>query len=76
MTITTTGYYSTGSSAVYDLLREYSPCAEEVNRGNPVEHIFLYMPDGLFDLEDKLLIGNSIHRSNEAMNIGSWITLQ
>ena len=26
------------------------------------------MPNGLFDLEDKLLIGNSIHRSDEAMN--------
>ena len=68
MTITTTGYYSTGSSAVYDLLREYSSCSEEVNRENPIEHIFLYMPNGLFDLEDKLLIGNSIHRSDEAMN--------
>lgn len=68
MIITTTGYYSTGSSAVYDLLREYSPCTEEMNRNNPIEHIFLYMPNGLFDLEDKLLIGNSIHRSDEAMN--------
>ncbi len=68
MTITTTGYYSTGSSAVYDLLREYAPCTEEINRDNPIEHIFLYMPNGLFDLEDKLLIGNSIHRSDEALN--------
>lgn len=68
MTITTTGYYSTGSSAVYDLLREYSTCTEEIYRDNPVEHILLYMPNGLFDLEDKLLIGNSIHRSDEAMN--------
>ncbi len=68
MTITTTGYYSTGSSAVYDLLREYSPCTEELNGDTPIEHIFLYMPNGLFDLEDKLLIGNSIHRSDEAMN--------
>ena len=68
MTITTTGYYSTGSSAVYDLLREYSSCTEEVHKNNPIEHILLYMPNGLFDLEDKLLIGNSIHRSDEAMN--------
>ena len=68
MTITTTGYYSTGSSAVYDLLREYCPCTEEENGHNPIEHILLYMPNGLFDLEDKLLIGNSIHRSDEAMN--------
>ena len=60
MTITTTGYYSTGSSAVYDLLREYNACTEEINKNNPVEHILLYMPNGLFDLEDKLLIGNSI----------------
>ncbi len=68
MTVTTTGYYSTGSSAIYDLLREYSFCIEEANGDNPIEHIFLYMPNGLFDLEDKLLIGNSIHRSDEAMN--------
>ena len=68
MTITTTGYYSTGSSAVYDLLREYSSCTEEVHKNNLNEHILLYMPNGLFDLEDKLLIGNSIHRSDEAMN--------
>jgi len=68
MTITTTGYYSSGSSAVYDLLREYNACTEEINKNNPVEHILLYMPNGLFDLEDKLLIGNSIHRSDEALN--------
>lgn len=68
MTITTTGYYSTGSSAIYDILREYSLCTEEIHRNNHVEHIFLYMPNGLFDLEDKLLIGNNIHRSDEAMN--------
>lgn len=68
MVITTTGYYSTGSSAVYDLLREYNLCIEEENICNPIEHIFLYMPNGIFDLEDKLIIGNSIHRSDEAMN--------
>lgn len=68
MTITTTGYYSTGSSAVYEILREYSPCIEEKCGNNPVEHIFLFMPNGIFDLEDKLLVGNSIHRSDEAMN--------
>lgn len=72
MIISTSGYYSTGSSAVYALLQEYDSCSEgrlkdwQV-KGLDYEHALLYTPDGLFDLEDKLLIGNSIHRSDEAI---------
>lgn len=72
MIISTSGYYSTGSSAVYALLEEYDSCTKGQLenwhiKGIDYEQIFLYTPDGLFDLEDKLLLGNSIHRSDEAM---------
>lgn len=65
--ITTTGYYATGSSAIYDLLKEYRTCTEGNVGQADVEHLMLYTPNGLFDLEDKLLIGNNIHRSDEAL---------
>lgn len=68
MVITSTGYYATGSSAVYDLLREYSTCSPGIYQGKEMEHLLLYTPDGLFDLEDKLLVGNNIHRSDEAID--------
>ena len=72
MIISTSGYYSTGSSAVFALLQEYSSCTEGrlhdwQIKGIDYEQALLYTPDGLFDLEDKLLIGNSIHRSDEAI---------
>lgn len=72
MIISTSGYYSTGSSAIYALLSEYKSCTQGqlTNwqiKGIDYEQVFLYTPDGLFDLEDKLLIGNSIHRSDEAI---------
>ena len=72
MIISTSGFYSTGSSAVFALLEEYESCtAGKLEnwqvRGIDYEHILLYTPDGVFDLEDKLLIGNSIHRSDEAL---------
>ena len=72
MVISTSGFYSTGSSAVFALLEEYDSCtAGKLEnwqiRGIDYEHILLYTPDGVFDLEDKLLIGNSIHRSDEAL---------
>lgn len=68
LAITATGYFSTGSSAVYHLLTEYRTTTAGVLEKNPCEHLPLYMPDGLFDLEDKLLRGNNIHRSDEALN--------
>ena len=68
LAITPTGYYATGSSAVYHLLTEYRTTTAGVLEKNPCEHLPLYMPDGLFDMEDKLLRGNNIHRSDEALN--------
>ena len=81
--IVTTGYMGSGSSAVTDLLAEY----ENVNCSNgDFEYVFLHCPNGLFDLEDKLLIGNNALRSDEALhsfiktmhalyiNNGNWIS--
>ena len=72
MIISTSGFYCTGSSAVFNLLEEYESCTSgKLNNwqipGSDYEHIIMYTPDGIFDLEDKLLIGNSIHRSDEAL---------
>ena len=72
MIISTSGYYATGSSAIFNLLEEYESCTAgklenwQIPAGD-YEHIIMYTPDGVFDLEDKLLIGNSIHRSDEAL---------
>ena len=56
-----------GSSAITDLLSEY----ENVFCPNgSFEYIFMHCPGGLFDLEDKLLTGNTALRSDEA--IGSF----
>lgn len=63
--IAITGYCGTGSSAVIDLLEEYTACSTSGLRR--YEHTLLYTPGGMFDLEDKLLIGNDIHRSDEAI---------
>lgn len=65
MNIAITGYYGTGSSAVVDLLAEYEGCSE--CGLHSYEHIPLYIPDGLFDLEHKLILGNDLHRSDEAI---------
>ena len=65
--ITTTGFYKTGSTAVFELLKEYSDCTTGIVGDAEYEHLLLYMPNGLFDLEDKLLLGNNIHRSDEAL---------
>lgn len=60
----TTGYMGSGSSAVTDLISEFS--SYDVNNGS-FEYIFLHCPDGVFDLEDKLLHGNNVIRSDEAI---------
>ncbi len=65
--IVTTGYYDTGSSAVYVLLKEYSSCTTGIAKDKDIEHMIMYTPNGVFDLEDKLLHGNNIHRSDEAL---------
>lgn len=58
-------YMGTGSSAVADLLREFSGA----RLCGPIkyEHVLLHMPNGLFDLEDKLLCNNNAVRSDEAI---------
>lgn len=65
MVVAITGYYGTGSSAVLDLLAEYEGCSEGGLRS--YEHVPFYFPNGLFDLEYKLLYGNDPHRSDEAI---------
>lgn len=65
--ITTTGFYKTGSTAVFELLKEYDSCTTGIIGDSEYEHLLLYTPNGLFDLEDKLLLGNNIHRSDEAL---------
>lgn len=53
-----------GSSAVTDLLAEFKDCKNDFR---DQEYIFLSCPNGLFDLEDKLLYGNNAIRSDEAI---------
>lgn len=57
-------YMGSGSSAVTDLLSEYDNVA---NPNGSYEYIFMHCPNGVFDLEDKLLIGNNALRSDEAL---------
>ncbi|WP_251231218.1 sulfotransferase [Adlercreutzia aquisgranensis] len=57
-------YMGAGSSAFTDCLLDH----ENVSCPNgSFEYVFLYMPDGLFDLEDKLLLANNASRSDEAI---------
>lgn len=62
--IVPTGYMGSGSSAITDLISEFKDC---VNDSNSFEYVFLHCPNGVFDLEDKLLIGNNAIRSDEAI---------
>lgn len=63
--IITTGYMGSGSSAVTDLLKEFDDFSAP---NDSFEYIFLHCPNGVFDLEDKLLIGNNVIRSDEALH--------
>lgn len=60
-----TGYMGSGSSAITDLLSEYR--GYEASNGT-FEYVFLHCPNGVFDLEDKLFVGNNALRSDEALN--------
>lgn len=60
----TTGYMGSGSSAVSDYLSEFKNIN---NKFGSSEFIFLHCPNGLFDLEDKLLRNNNVIRSDEAL---------
>ena len=62
--IVPTGYMGSGSSAITDLITEFKSCQ---NDHGAYEYIFLHCPNGLFDLEDKLLKGNTVVRSDEAI---------
>lgn len=59
-----TGYMGSGSSAITDLICEFE--GYEADNGT-FEYVFLHCPNGLFDLEDKLLVGNNAMRSDEAL---------
>lgn len=59
------GYMGSGSSVISDLMSEIEDV--DVSRGT-FEFVFLHCPDGVFDLEDKLLIGNNSVRSDEALH--------
>ena len=59
-----TGYMGSGSSAVTDLVAEFRNCKNEFKT---YEYVLLHCPNGLFDLEDKLLVGNNAIRSDEAI---------
>ena len=60
-----TGYMGSGSSAITDLLGEIEGI--DTSKGS-FEYVFLHCPNGVFDLEDKLLMGNNAVRSDEALH--------
>lgn len=63
--IVPTGYMGSGSSVITDLVSEFE--GFEASRGT-YEYVFLHCPNGVFDLEDKLLVGNNAIRSDEALH--------
>lgn len=63
--IITSGYMGSGSTAITNLISEIDGY-NALN--NDFEYVFLHCPNGLFDLEDKLLHGNNILRSDEAIH--------
>lgn len=62
--VTCTGYFSTGSSAVADLLDEYNDCSSPVS---DYEIRFIYDPDGVADLEYHLVENHNRHNSGHAL---------
>lgn len=59
------GYMGNGSSVITDLVSEFE--GYDAPNGT-FEYVFLHCPDGVFDLEDKLLAGNNAVRSDEAIH--------
>lgn len=59
-----TGYMGSGSSAITDLVSEMNGFSSPYG---DFEYVFLHCPNGVFDLEDKLLRGNNAIRSDEAL---------
>ena len=62
--IVSTGYMGSGSSAITDLVSEFRDCKNDFKS---YEYILMHCPNGVFDLEDKLLLGNNAIRSDEAI---------
>ena len=62
--IVSTGYMGSGSSAITDLVSEFKDCKNEFKS---YEYVLMHCPNGVFDLEDKLLLGNNAIRSDEAI---------
>ena len=60
------GYMGSGSSAITDLVSEFKDCQNEFKS---YEYVLLHCPNGLFDLEDKLLIGNNAIRSDNRLKV-------
>lgn len=60
-----TGYMGSGSSAITGLLSEFEGVFADYGEH---EYVFTHCPNGLFDLEDKLLQGNNAIRSDEAIH--------
>ena len=54
-----------GSYAITSIMSEIE--SVDVSKGT-FEYVFLHCPNGVFDLEDKLLIGNNAVRSDEALH--------
>lgn len=67
MKIFIAGYYGTGASAITDLLYEYDSIYLKNERIADYEHVIFKTPNGIFDLEDKLLNNNNLIRSDEAI---------
>ena len=63
------GYCGTGSSVVYHLLSEYDGI-ESGDLGD-YEHVILYTPNGLFDLEDHVLRNNGWHNFDDEYGLFS-----
>lgn len=61
-----TGYMGSGSSAITDLISEFQNIDADFGTH---EYVFMHTPGGLFDLEDKLLLGNNAIRSDEALHV-------
>ena len=61
----TAGFMGSGSSAVTNLLNEIDGLSSP---NGDFEYVFSHAPNGLFDLEDKLLVGNNALRSDEAIH--------
>lgn len=68
LNVAVTGFYGTGSSAVIDLLREYTSVKVVPEIGRLYEHMPFYVSGGLFDTCTLLLHGNTPLGSDKIIN--------